>query len=120
MNSISDLLAAKIKALRQERGLTQEELALRADVNKSFMGEIERGIASPTIKTIEKISKALDVPIAEIFAFESHTSNLVLKDSDWLGRINFAIKTRSIKEQKSVYKLIKTFLNLVDDHDPQK
>jgi transcriptional regulator with XRE-family HTH domain len=114
MESVNKLLAKRIKALRQERGITQEELALKADINKSFMGEIERAVANPTVNTLEKISIALGVTIEDLFKFEYIKNDAISKELECLEKINFEIRTRSLKEQEAIYKLIKTFFSLVD------
>ena len=44
-------IGAKIKQLRQELGLTQEELADRAELSKSFISQLERDLTSPSINT---------------------------------------------------------------------
>lgn len=50
-----------VRALRQERGLSQEEFAARAGVHRTYMGGIERGERNPTLTTIHKIASALSV-----------------------------------------------------------
>ncbi|MFR9136997.1 MAG: helix-turn-helix domain-containing protein, partial [Gemmiger formicilis] len=42
-------VGAKIKYLRQKRGLSQEALALSCDMNPAFLGHVERGMRSPTL-----------------------------------------------------------------------
>ena len=51
-----------VRALREERGLSQEEFATRAGVHRTYMGGIERGERNPTLTTIHKIAAALSVP----------------------------------------------------------
>ncbi|MES2825150.1 MAG: helix-turn-helix transcriptional regulator [Pseudomonadota bacterium] len=50
-----------VKRLREERGLSQEVLADRADLNRSYVGEVERGQVMPSLGTVIKISKALNL-----------------------------------------------------------
>lgn len=57
----------KIRALRKIRDMTQEELAHEANIERSYMGAIERGQRSPTLDKISAIAKALRVPISELF-----------------------------------------------------
>ena len=58
----------RIRYFRNLRGWSQETLALRAEINPAFLGHLERGLKSPTIKTLEKIVRALDISLAELFA----------------------------------------------------
>lgn len=59
----------KIKKLRTEKSITQEELAFRANISPSYMSAIERGITDTTISTAKRIAKALDVDIRALFDF---------------------------------------------------
>ena len=58
----------RIRYFRNLRGWSQETLALQAEINPAFLGHLERGLKSPTIKTLEKIVRALDISLAELFA----------------------------------------------------
>lgn len=51
----------RVKALRKEKGLSQEALAALADVDRSYMGHIERGEKNITLTKIYQISDALQV-----------------------------------------------------------
>ena len=53
---------------RKEKGLSQEDLAFRAGIRRSYMGVIERGEKSPSIDTIAKVAKGLGVNIGELFS----------------------------------------------------
>lgn len=56
----------RLKQLRKERGLSQEDLALNADVTVSTLSRIERDAASPRWSTVTKIVDALGVSVREI------------------------------------------------------
>ena len=73
MRSYSDTLGNRIRYLRSEATLSQEQLALKAGIAPSFLGEIERGIKKPSIDTIEKIAIALEISLSELFNYESKT-----------------------------------------------
>ena len=60
-------IGAKIKSLRNERGLSMRELASQAGVAVSFISKIEAGRTSPTIMTLQKILEAMSVPVVEFF-----------------------------------------------------
>ncbi len=57
----------KIRQLRKERNLSQEELADRAELHRTYIGMIERAEKNITLINIEKLAKALDVEISELF-----------------------------------------------------
>ncbi len=60
-------VARNIRRLRQERGLTQEELAVRVRINRNYVGMIERQENSPTVAMLERIAKALGIEPARLF-----------------------------------------------------
>lgn len=51
-----------IKDLRGKRGLTQAQLAEAAGLSTTYISQLESGLKSPTLKSLEKISQALEVP----------------------------------------------------------
>lgn len=59
----------RIRELRTAQGYTLETLADKAGIHWTYLGGIERGIRNPSLKNIEKIAKALKVPINELFLF---------------------------------------------------
>lgn len=56
-------LGQKIKARRKELGLSLRELAEQVSLTASFLSQVERGLASPSIDSLRAISKALNVPV---------------------------------------------------------
>lgn len=56
-------ISQKLKSLREESGLTQAELALRAGLPQSHISRLESGRHSPSMKTLEKLAAALDVEV---------------------------------------------------------
>lgn len=51
-----------LKRLRQERGLSQEELAFQAKLHRTYISGVERGVRNPTVTVLEGIATALGVP----------------------------------------------------------
>lgn len=62
-------IGKKLKEIRLAKGLTQAELAKRADMNMNYYAKIERGEVKPAPEAYEKIAKALKVTAADIFPF---------------------------------------------------
>lgn len=58
----------RIRYFRLFRGMSQEALALEANINTAFVGHLERGLKSPTITTLTKITDALGISLGELFA----------------------------------------------------
>ncbi len=65
--SIVILFGERVRELRKEKEISQEELADRAGVHRTYIGMIERGEKNITIVNIQKIAKALGVGIRELF-----------------------------------------------------
>lgn len=57
----------RIRSLRQLRRLSQEELAFRAGIHRTYLGGVERGERNPALKNINSLAEALNVTLAELF-----------------------------------------------------
>lgn len=60
-------LARRVRSLREDRQLTQEEFARRAGISVSFASLLERGERSPSLETLITVAQALSVPVFELF-----------------------------------------------------
>lgn len=68
-------LGQVIREARTRRGLSQEALAEIANLNRGFLGEIERGVASPTFETLVKLSDGLGERLSNLIRMcEEHES----------------------------------------------
>jgi transcriptional regulator with XRE-family HTH domain len=75
------VIGSRIKAMRLARRLSLTELARRAGVSKSFVSQVERGQANPSVETIRDIALALEVPLFSLFLEEHDPKGaLVRKD----------------------------------------
>jgi transcriptional regulator with XRE-family HTH domain len=62
---LRQVVARNLRILRKQKGLTQEALADQAEINRNYVGQIEREEKSPTIDMIEKLATALNIdPVA--------------------------------------------------------
>lgn len=71
-DEITNFIGMRIKELRQSMDITQEELALNAEINRSYINQIENGKRNISIVTINKISNALGVSLNEFFSVEKN------------------------------------------------
>jgi transcriptional regulator with XRE-family HTH domain len=62
------LLGKEIARLRKQNGLSQEELGFRADVHRTYISQLERGLKSPTLSVILKLSHALKASASRLVA----------------------------------------------------
>ena len=79
-------IGSKIKELRVIKGLTQEELADRAELSKGFISQLERDLTSPSIATLADILQCLGVSVAEFFA-EDSDEQIVFGGEDYFEKI---------------------------------
>lgn len=66
MNQMLRALGSAVRGLREEKGLTQEDLASRVKLHDSYICLVERGRRNPTWETVRKIAKALDTPLSQL------------------------------------------------------
>ncbi|MDK4742565.1 helix-turn-helix transcriptional regulator [Rhizobium sp. CNPSo 3464] len=57
-----------LRRLRVDRGLSQERLALEAEIDRSYVGRVERGRENVTVSTLEAFARVLSVNVSELFA----------------------------------------------------
>ena len=70
-------LGPRIRSLRRARQVTLRELAERAGVTESFLSQVEREVTSPSIASVQRIARALDLGIAELFVEEPPLGRVV-------------------------------------------
>ena len=69
---IKILVGKRVKELRNKLGLSQEELADYAELDRTYITSVERGKRNISIVNIEKLAKALKVELNEFFTFDNH------------------------------------------------
>ena len=67
INEAASCLGARVRELRHERGLTLKALGRRAGLSHPFLSQLERGLARPSVGSVERIATALDVPVGALW-----------------------------------------------------
>jgi len=67
--AIEKRFGERVRELRLAKGLSQEELAFRADIHRTYLSGVERGIRNPALRNIEAIADALGVSLSELLSF---------------------------------------------------
>lgn len=67
MKTIEKRFGERVRQLRLTIGLSQEDLAFKAGVHRTYLGSIERGERNPSLKNIAAIANALGVDISDLF-----------------------------------------------------
>ena len=109
MDEFTKQLGDRIRNLRLSSGMNQEELAFKSGISPAHLGQIERGLKSPTISTIQKIAKALNVTLPILFSFDLPTINVT---SPELNKINSYLSGLSECDIKDISKIIKSIIHI--------
>lgn len=80
-------IGEKIKQLRQQRGLTQEELADRCELSKGFISQVERNLASPSIATLTDLLECLGSSLPAFFN-EKQDEKIVFTPQDMFEKLD--------------------------------
>lgn len=106
MSGIAKQLGQRIRELRMQQHMSQEELSFKAGISPAHLGQIERALKNPTIDTIAKIAVALDIPIADLFTMGTVTTT---PHNATLGKINAQLLSMNEDEQKDILRIIRIF-----------
>jgi transcriptional regulator with XRE-family HTH domain len=68
VHDLRPALGARIKELRKRLGISQEELAHRANLHWTYVSDLERGEQSPTVDVVNRLARGLGVSLAEFFS----------------------------------------------------
>jgi transcriptional regulator with XRE-family HTH domain len=60
-------LGARVRELRRDRGMTLKGLGREAGLSHPFLSQVERGLARPSVTSVERIARALDVPVSTLW-----------------------------------------------------
>ena len=81
---VSDTIGERLQAVRKKNGLSQRELARRAEITNSTLSMIEQSKVSPSIASLEKILRALPMTLQEFFSDSLELSPPVFRASDFV------------------------------------
>ena len=110
--NISDRVGAMVRRYRKRAGLSQEALALSANMGASFIGDVERGRKKPSIDSLEKILAVLGVSFEEFFSF---TENLKPKrESEPLIKLSKELNNLTDGEINAIYNIVRQIIFLRD------
>lgn len=102
MSEISKLIGQRIRNYRTQQKLSQEKLAELSGCHPTYIGQLERGEKNATLESIEKIAKALNVSLSQLFeklGDSQNDDNIPLRCYEFLSA-----KTKA--EQKHLYHLL--------------
>jgi len=103
MGDMAKAIGQRIRNYRIHAELTQEQLAERAGLHQTYIGQVERGEKNSTIESIHKISAALQIPLSRLFD-KLDTQKNTGSDIPLLCYELMAAKDRT--EQERIYKIL--------------
>lgn len=106
MNDVAKQVGLRIRSLRSERHLSQEEVAFKAGISPAHFGQIERALKNPTIDTVAKIAAALDVSVATLFQFDSEIET---PTNTTISKIVAQLTSMGEEEQRDILRIIRIF-----------
>ncbi|OQX23033.1 MAG: hypothetical protein BWK80_28115 [Desulfobacteraceae bacterium IS3] len=74
---INQAFGQVVKELRGKRKLSQEALSFEADLHRTYISQLERGIKSPSLNTMQKLSKVLGVSLTELMNLVEEKNNVI-------------------------------------------
>lgn len=110
MNEICQLFGSRVRELRKEKEMSQEELAFKASISPAHLGQIERAQKSPTLNTISEIAKGLNVPITALFEYDTPPSQPV-KPTSMTEKIDIQLSDMSEFQKQEILRLIRLVKN---------
>lgn len=93
---LSDTVGARLQALRKKFGLSQRELARRADVTNSTLSMIEQGKVSPSVGSLEKILLAFPISLQEFFSGNIELAPPVVPASNFIALEHESVQMKSL------------------------
>jgi transcriptional regulator with XRE-family HTH domain len=71
---LRQIFAANLRRVRHERGVSQETLAYEADVNRTYISKLEKGVSYPGLEIIGKLATVLEIEPAQLLALPAGRS----------------------------------------------
>ena len=101
MNTIVGITGQRLRNLRQQRGLTQEEMAERAELHPTYIGQVERGEKNLTLVSLEKMLGALGITFAEFFECVEEE-----RDRNLAGQCYELVSRKTLAQQEGIYRIL--------------
>jgi transcriptional regulator with XRE-family HTH domain len=114
---LKEVVRARIRALRLERGLTQEALCERAEVSVDTVNRVENGTRVPTIDALEKIAIALGASVAELL---NKSATRPSKPAQPLRRLMALVELESAEVQMGVEEVVRAALKRAESQRPKR
>ena len=105
------MLQNNIKTYRKERGLTQEELAIRVNVVRQTVSKWEKGLSVPDADMLQKIAEVLEISVSQLLGREEEPERDRNEVAEQLSRINEQLAIRN-RRSKRIWTVVGVILGL--------
>lgn len=105
------MLQDNIKTIRKNKGLTQEELAIRLSVVRQTVSKWEKGLSVPDADMLQRMAEVLEVPVSELLGEEQKMEENRNEIAEQLSRINEQLATKN-RRAKRLWTVVGAMLGL--------
>ncbi|RED65375.1 DNA-binding XRE family transcriptional regulator [Cohnella phaseoli] len=118
-NEILKLVGQRIRSLRKERGMSQEQLGEKGGFHYSYIGQIERGEKNVALLNLAKISAALEVSLSQLFTYVDGEEKRTDSEND-LQEILSALRYQKPDQVRLVRNVVREILGEGDRYTTNK
>lgn len=105
--NLAKLIGERVRTVRKNKKLTQEQLGELAELQSSYIGGLERGERNVSLETVEKIIKAFKMSQSEFFQFNEIGNSSKMAKSEFLEIFTSELQTRSLEDLRKFYEIYK-------------
>jgi transcriptional regulator with XRE-family HTH domain len=106
MDPAAKAVGKRVRELRENADMTQEELGQRAQLSSKFISQVENGQANPSIGVVARLSTALGMPLSAFFAREA--ANAVVDD---LAAMNALLSSQPPAVRKRALRILRALVD---------
>lgn len=106
-HSLAQIIGRHIRRIRRDHAITQQALAKRIGVNASYIGPLEKGLKTPSLTTLERLSEEFSVPVFSFFIDDE------AEDRAAVDRIRALVGSRPAEEREFLLKTLEEMVKLL-------
>lgn len=104
-------IGKQIKKLRKDHQLTQHELAAKANISRSYLGDIEGDRYNPSIETLKSLAAVLDIEVSAFFAEDTKTAPSPEKKDAVISEIEVMLQLASEEQRAEALNYLRKLLD---------
>ncbi len=100
-------IAEKIRDFRQQRGLSQGDIEERTGLLRCYLSRVENGHTTPSLQTLAKLARAMDVPLSQFFVEGRQPRALSEAEQAFLGQLRQYAAVLSEQDRRQVLSMVR-------------